>query len=70
MKLKYYVLFGMVLCTVFVSYTIEKKSKVNINSVQSFSEGFVNPSMSYRPGAYWSWLNGDVTNASITHDLE
>ena len=70
MKLKYYVLFGMLLYTFFVSYTIETKSKVNINSIQKFSEEFVNPSMSYRPGAYWSWLNGDVTNASITHDLE
>ena len=70
MKPKYYVLFGMLLCTIFVSYRSEKKSNVNTNSIQHFSEAFVNPSMSYRPGAYWTWLNGDVTKASITHDLE
>jgi hypothetical protein len=26
--------------------------------------------MSAKPGAFWCWLNGDVTKASITNDLE
>ena len=32
--------------------------------------GFIEPPMSSRPGAYWCWLNGDVTKASLTKDLE
>jgi len=31
---------------------------------------FLSPSASSRPGAYWCWLNGDVTRESITYDLE
>lgn len=38
--------------------------------IQKLSEEFLNPPASSRPGAYWCWLNGDVTNASITKDLE
>jgi len=39
-------------------------------SIQKISDEFVNPPVSSRPGAYWCWLNGDVTKASITKDLE
>jgi hypothetical protein len=38
--------------------------------IESLSEKFVNPPMSSRPGAFWCWLNGDVTKASISNDLE
>ena len=31
---------------------------------------FVAPPSSSRPGAYWCWLNGDMTKESITYDLE
>ncbi|HXD76936.1 MAG TPA: glycosyl hydrolase [Puia sp.] len=34
------------------------------------SRDFADPPASCRPGAYWCWLNGDVTDASLTHDLE
>ncbi len=37
---------------------------------QKLSEGFLDPPIASRPGAFWAWLNGDVTQASITHDLE
>lgn len=37
---------------------------------QKLSDEFIHPPISCRPGAYWCWLNGDVTNVSITHDLE
>lgn len=39
-------------------------------SLQTLSEAFIEPPMSSRPGAFWCWLNGDVTKASITRDLE
>ena len=38
--------------------------------LQQLSEEFVDPPMSSRPGAYWCWLNGDVTKESLTSDLE
>jgi hypothetical protein len=31
---------------------------------------FVNPPASYRPGAFWCWLNGNMSTTSITRDLE
>jgi hypothetical protein len=37
---------------------------------QQLSDEFINPPMATRPGAFWFWLNGDVTKASITSDLE
>ena len=32
--------------------------------------GWVNPPASARPRAYWWWLNGNVTKAALTRDLE
>jgi len=37
---------------------------------QKLSDEFVNPPMSYRPGAFWCWLNGNMSTKSITRDLE
>jgi len=42
----------------------------NLVNIEKLSDEFVNPPVSSRPGAYWCWLNGDVTKASITKDLE
>ncbi len=39
-------------------------------SFQNFSTEFINPSESYRPGAFWCWLNGNMSAAAITRDLE
>lgn len=33
-------------------------------------KGFVDPPPAARPGAYWCWLNGNVSTAQITRDLE
>jgi hypothetical protein len=33
-------------------------------------DGFVDPPAAARPGAYWCWLNGNVSAAQITRDLE
>lgn len=32
--------------------------------------GFRNPGKEARPRAYWDWLNGDVSHAGLTRDLE
>ena len=39
-------------------------------NIGKMSKDFVNPPASSRPGAYWCWLNGDMTRESITYDLE
>ena len=33
-------------------------------------EGFKNPGKEARPRAYWNWLNGAVTHAGLTRDLQ
>ena len=46
-------------------------NSLNIDmDIQQLSDEFVNPPMSSKPGAFWCWLNGDVTKESITKDLE
>ncbi len=40
------------------------------DSVDDLSHDFANPPSSTRPGAFWCWLNGNMTNTSITRDLE
>src|SRR5680860_1454408 len=45
-------------------------SKQQNKSFQKLSDEFIDPPMSSRPGAFWAWLNGDVTKESITNDLE
>ena len=39
-------------------------------SIQDMSGEFVNPPENYWPGAFWCWLNGNMTTTSITRDLE
>lgn len=34
------------------------------------AKGFKNPGNEARPRAYWNWLNGDVSLAGLTHDME
>ncbi len=48
----------------------DSRREDTIVSIQKLSDEFENPPVSSRPGAYWCWLNGDVTKASITKDLE
>ena len=33
-------------------------------------QGFINPPQSARPGVWWLWLDGNITNEGITRDLE
>ncbi|MDR1340933.1 MAG: hypothetical protein LBK58_12910 [Prevotellaceae bacterium] len=34
------------------------------------AEAFGNPPLSARPGVFWDWLNGNISRAGITRDLE
>jgi hypothetical protein len=33
-------------------------------------DGFAEPPVHVRPGAFWDWLNGSITRQQITRDLE
>jgi len=33
------------------------------------SKEFLNPAVSYRPGAFWCWLNGNMSREAISRDL-
>ncbi len=43
---------------------------VNLSAAPTLEEGWNNPPTQARLRAYWWWLNGNVTRASITRDLE
>jgi len=34
------------------------------------SKAFLSPAVSYRPGAFWCWLNGNMTRDAISRDLK
>jgi hypothetical protein len=38
--------------------------------LDDLAAGFASPSADARPGVYWQWMNGNVTAAGITADLE
>lgn len=50
--------------------TEESTSTGKAETIQQLSDEFSNPPLAYRPGAFWCWLNGNMTTASITRDLE
>ncbi|MEO6134125.1 MAG: glycosyl hydrolase [Ginsengibacter sp.] len=70
MKKKYFIVVGILILGCSIGSAQNIKSGNRKQDIQHLTNEFVNPPMSSRPGAYWCWLNGDVTNASITHDLE
>jgi hypothetical protein len=67
---KYFIVLSILIfgCSIGSAQKIGPRDKMN--SMQTLTNDFARPPMASRPGAYWCWLNGDVTNASITHDLE
>ncbi len=48
----------------------QDNDKSNNPSYKKLAADFKKPPASSRPGAFWCWLNGDVTKESITTDLE
>ncbi len=70
MYLKCVIVLGILMISCSNPRPQELESGENVGSLQQLSDEFVNPSMSYRPGAFWCWLNGNMSNGSITRDLE
>ena len=63
----------LIACTLIFSCSIPSKkigSGKEAETLLELSKNLVSPPNSSRPGAFWCWLNGDVTKESITNDLE
>ena len=50
----------------------DQKGRTDKKTVSTYtlSDEFVKPPVSYWPGAFWCWLNGNMSATSITRDLE
>lgn len=46
--------------------------KNNSDSVEidKLSNDFINPGSGFRPGAFWCWLNGNISKEAISYDLK
>lgn len=69
MKATYVILFALSVCYCPAGTRLTFSSGKNGPDYGTLSREFADPPNSCRPGAYWCWLNGDVTDASITLDL-
>ncbi len=67
MKLQH--LIGLSLLIINCSNPLNKPEE-KVQSVQQVSEEFNNPPEPYKPGAFWCWLNGNMSAVAITRDLE
>jgi hypothetical protein len=46
------------------------QSSAKIGLLEGLSSGFADPAKEYRPGAFWCWLNGNMSETSISRDLK
>ncbi len=62
--------------SIFLTFGCSISTKQKINSekqlelIKQLSDEFINPPLSTKPGAFWCWLNGNMSKTSITRDLE
>lgn len=66
MNIKYFI----VLSLLTISCSLKNSLPETAQPVQDISNVFNNPTEAYRPGAFWCWLNGNMSTTSITRDLE
>jgi hypothetical protein len=70
MNIRYFIALSILMISCSVPSEQKSSSDMKTESIQVLSDEFVDPPMSYRPGAFWCWLNGNMTATSITRDLE
>lgn len=70
MNLKYSILLSLLISGCSDPQIQKNSSDRKVESFQQLTDEFVNTPMSYRPGAFWCWLNGNMSATSITRDLE
>ena len=68
--MKYFIFLSILTIGFSISSLPENGSFKPVEISQQLSDEFVNPPLSYRPGAFWCWLNGKMSTTSITRDLE
>jgi hypothetical protein len=54
----------------FAAFTFASGCRPAVQSDGSLARGFAAPPPAARPWVYWFWLNGNITRAGITADLE
>jgi hypothetical protein len=64
MHLKWIIISGLLL------FGCSMQQAQHEESLKKLADEFSNPPVFARPRAYWNWLNGDVSLAGITRDLE
>jgi len=70
MYIKYSIVLSILMIGCLVPSEQRSRSDKKKEHIQNMSDEFVNPPMSYRTGVFWCWLNGNMSTASITRDLE
>ncbi|MFA5814207.1 MAG: glycosyl hydrolase [Bacteroidales bacterium] len=70
MNIKYFIALSILMVSCSVPPEQKSQSSGKNESIKQISDEFVNPPSSYRPGAFWCWLNGNMSATSITRDLE
>ena len=58
------------LCSIYLTMALLLANAPSVFGSDALNQGWANPPRSARLRAYWWWLNGNVTKASITRDLE
>ena len=59
----------LIIVTPFWFCTEKPKDAGDVGEV-TLADGFINPPLSARPGAYWVWNNGNVNLSRLTYELE
>ena len=68
--MKKIILLSLVIATQSILASDIVRFTLTTGSARPLAKGFQNPGNEARPRAYWNWLNGAVTHAALTRDLE
>ena len=68
--MKYFIALGILMVSCLNAKPQKIKSDQKAERLHRMVNEFVNPPMAYKPGAFWCWLNGNMSPISITRDLE
>ncbi|HNV31172.1 MAG TPA: glycosyl hydrolase, partial [Cyclobacteriaceae bacterium] len=70
MNIKFFIAFSLLLIGCSNPQLQKNIPDEKVLSIEQASNEFINPPDSFRPGAFWCWLNGNMSAAAITRDLE
>ena len=70
MHIKLIMVLGILMVSCSNRHIQKSNAGEKVESVQRLSDEFVVPPIPFRPGAFWCWLNGNMSTTSITRDLE